>query len=202
MKPKCGCPACEKQWKLKQKQGNSYTHPFANIYAYVDHMMCKKKAYPVPGAAPGDETSQHLFKRECAFGECEQCKAFRESPECVMNCPSLWADRMGKEIEWLAYEDTEYDNGHKQVELKTQRGSPSKLREHMLEQFVIYAEHFWTYKWLGYVRTLDRLSLQIGYIYAQSDYTAQVAMISNNSLNCAQHAMCSMSCWAVLHCRK
>lgn len=149
------------------------------------------------------------MKRCCGFDdlECKDYTKFRgEDTSYVLNCPTLWSESIY--VKWKEYKKVQFDNKKEEVQLTDCYGTMSTLKGRIKSLLNRYLKHFWSYTWLNLVRSSDRFDIPTKLqcekegrftLFAQSDYSAQPELTSQNGLNCAMHGVCVLNCWAVLH---
>ena len=142
---------------------------------------------------------KQIFKKDCCFGQCEECKIFRKSNTCVLQCPALFdANRL---YNWKEYANRKQDKvkAKKLRELEKTSGDLPTFKRHFIEALDKYNPHYFVYKWLDITRKFDIQKLGKYELYIQTDFSAQVILESQDKLNSQGHGVCVLGCWVVLH---
>lgn len=191
----CECPFCTREAVEKERLGDDYIHPLSSGIMLLRHLQCERVPFPCK-VRPGIERPK-TFRKDCCFDLCQVCQEFLTSPECIIQCPSLFDDTIN--YKWRQFTNVVLDNGNELRELKEVTGSLAQFKQHFDVLLIKYKKHYFNYKWLNLCRNEDIDSLGRHKIFIQTDYSAQPTLDSQDKLNCVGHGVCVLSCWVILH---
>ena len=163
----------------------------------LNHLLCPKIDFPSPRQLANDEKRPRVFKKACCVNECNACREFLRSNECILACPMLFDD--ATRYRWKEYGMVLLDNGNTIKELKCRAGTVEEFKAKFFQVFEKYKAHYFKYKWLNLCRHEDMMCLKPGEIFIQTDYSAQPVLDSQDKLNSVGHGVCVLSCWVILH---
>ena len=172
-----------------------FIHPLSSGVMMLKHLLCERMLFPSK-ERPGVERPK-IFRKDCCYHNCDNCKTFQGSAECILQCPALFDDTVT--YKWRNYADVLLDNGKQITELKEYYGTVAEFRATLNAQIVTYKLHYFKYKWLNLCRQEDISRLGPNSILIQTDYSAQPVLDSQDKLNSVGHGVCVLSCWIVLH---
>jgi hypothetical protein len=188
---KCTCDHC-----MAFKAGNKdATHPFTNLYAFLDFMFCAH------GTFPDEAVNRPMLNYVCCFGQCNVCKqrnsAGVRSSTHPFSCTTIFS--VDRPARWRYYETL--DNGKfKTKELRyTLHTTGEDLLKAILKHLAKYAKHYWTYRWLDFVRECGRTYLPRDWLYIQTDFAAQVDLSAQHTPTAGHSSRCNLSCWAIVY---
>lgn len=138
-----------------------------------------------------------IHRKECCFGECQECNARIKSSSSLLQCPVLFdANRL---CSWREYDTIISDASFPLKELRNTSGDGLTFKVTFIKKFEIFKKHHFKCKWLQFCRKFDVSTLTCNDVYIQTDYSAQPALESQDKLNCTGHGVCVLSCWLVVH---
>lgn len=191
----CECQFCTHEAVKKERLGEDYIHPLSSGIVLLRHLQCERVPFPCK-VRRGIERPK-IFRKDCCFDQCQACHAFLTSPECMLQCPTLFSDT--STYKWRQYTNVVLDNGNELRELKEISGTVAQFTEVFKDILIKYKKHYFNYKWLNLCRKEDIDSMASDTIVVQTDYSAQPTLDSQDKLNCVGHGVCVLSCWVVLH---
>ena len=162
----------------------------------LKHLLCEKMTFPCKERADGTPRPK-VFRKECCFENCDRCREFATSADCILQCPILFDETLC--YRWKEYGPVLLDNGTELRELKCISGTVNQFRDKFKAILTQYKKHYFTYKWLNLCRKEDIDQLAPYDILIQTDYSAQPTLDSQDKLNCVGHGVCVLACWVVLH---
>lgn len=172
-----------------------FIHPLSSGIMMLKHLLCERMFFPSK-ERPGVERPK-IFRKNCCYHNCDNCKRFQDSVACILQCPALFDDTIT--YKWRNYADIVLDNGKQITELKEFYGTVDEFRVAFYAQIEKYKLHYFKYKWLNLCRQEDISRLGPNSILIQTDYSAQPVLDSQDKLNSVGHGVCVLSCWIVLH---
>lgn len=178
-----------------------YISPLSSPVMFLKHLMCEKICFPCK-ARDGDggdpSTKQaRIFRKDCAYENCAQCKQFETSDASVFSCPTLFDDSIV--YRWKEYQQHTLDNQHTIKELRIKASDVAGFRANLSEMMTKFKKHYFTYKWLNLCRNIDIERIDGSTIYIQTDYSAQPVLDSQDKLNSQGHGVCVLSCWVITY---
>jgi hypothetical protein len=167
---KCTCDHC-----MAFKAGNKdSTHPFTNVYAFLDFMFCTHETFP------DEAVKRPMLNYACCYGQCNVCKqrnsAGVRSSTHPFSCTTIFS-----------------------ADCTTLHTTGEDLLKATLKHLAKYAKHYWTYCWLDFVRECDRTYLPRDWLYIQTDFAAQVDLSAQHSPTAGHSSRCNLSCWAIVY---
>jgi hypothetical protein len=132
--------------------------------------MCDKTSFPGMKRNGVPLVSATIYKKDCAHGNCEQCREFARSENCVLSCPSVLNNNQC--YRWKEYINHTLDNGYKIKELRPVTKDVDGFTAKFATSLKSYQKHYYTYRWLNLCRKMDVLNLDSRSIYIQTDYSA------------------------------
>ena len=160
--------------------------------------MCQKTRFPCIAGIDGVPlVNSSIFQKSCAHEDCEECRRFAASEDCVFSCPTLFNNT--QVYKWKEYEEHDLDNGNKIRELRPKSSGVDGFREKLRSSLKKYKLHYYTYRWLNLCRKMDVSVVDGCTLYIQTDYSAQPVLDSQDKGNSVGHGVCVLSCWVVLY---
>jgi hypothetical protein len=178
---------------------SDYIHPLSSPVMLLEHLMCEKVRFPCLQKDGAPLVNCSIFQKPCAYDNCQVCRDFAASENSIFNCPTIFNEALC--YRWKEYEEHFLDNGNRIKELRERASDVNGFMIKVEESLRVYKKHYFTYRWLNLCRKIDVMSLPAdgGTIYAQTDYSAQPTLDSQDKLNSQGHGVCVLSCWVVLH---
>ena len=175
-----------------------YIHPLSSPVALLNYLLCEKVSFPCLRSNDGGPlVNATIFRKDCCKEECEACRAFASSANCVMNCPTVFDDALC--YRWKEYMTHSLDNGHKIKELRPVTSDVNGFRVKLMSSLTEYKLHYFTYRWLNLCRKIDVLNVDGCSVFMQTDFSAQPTLDSQDKLNSQGHGVCVLCCWLVIH---
>ena len=173
---------------------SEYVHPLSSAMILLKHFLCPKICFP---GKTTDDKELKIFRKPCCFDECNRCRAFLQSANCILQCPQIFDEDL--RYQWKEYGAVLLDNGNEIKELKIVSGGMEEFKNKFKDLLRQYKKHYFKYKWLNFCRKVDIVNLDSKTIFIQTDYSAQPTLDSQDKLNSVGHGVCVLSCWVVLH---